>query len=177
MLVACASAPPPPAAPAPSPPSSPSPSPSPPAETEHDEEPPAPLAAAIGAPDAGAAPPSTATFEQATAAPEPVGLDDNRVHLTDNQLTEPMRGVLARCRVPANARVTIKTAIQYGRAIGVSVLVELPRPPKLAKPVRPSRRAKAQAKTVARVTACADQAVRALSWPPSRRRDAFTTTF
>ncbi len=52
--------------------------------------------------------------------PERLDVHDERVHLTDGQLTGPMRGVLNGCRVPSNARVTIKTAVQRGRAIGVT---------------------------------------------------------
>lgn len=122
--------------------------------------------------------PSTASFEEATAKPEPVGITDDRAQLTDLQLQAPMRGALASCKIPPKAKVTIKTAVQNGRAIGVTVLVDLPAPKPPKKPTEKSKKvAAAHAKTVAKVTACADKAVRALNWPPSRRRDAFTTTF
>jgi hypothetical protein len=127
----------------------------------------------------GAAPASTASYEQATSIPEPIVPNDDRLQLTDNQLNEPMRGVLSGCRVPPNARVTIKTAVQYGRATGVTVLVDLPKPKAQKKGTKRVSKAaaKATAKTIARITSCADHAVRALTWPSSRRRDAFTTTF
>jgi hypothetical protein len=165
-LVACASAPPPPAAPA---------------ADEHEaaaEEPEAPsvavVAGGVDAPERSA-PPSTRTYDEALSTPEKLDVHDDRVHLTDAQLTGPMRGVLTGCRVPPSARVTIKTAVQNGRAIGVTVNVRFDRP----KPKRPPSRAavKAEAKVVAKLVACADRAVRAVVWPPSGRRDSFTTDF
>lgn len=185
VVAACGSTPPP--APAAPPPPPPAPAPEPPAADEEKDE---------GIPDtatdveeevsvptepASPAPPSTASFEQATATPEPVVAGDDRLHLTDNQLSGPMRGVLAKCKVPPNVKVTIKTAVQFGRAIGVTVIVDLPKVAKAKAPKKPTKKskdaAKAQAKLSQRITTCADHAVRALSWPPSRRRDAFTTTF
>lgn len=176
---ACASAPP----PAPPPAPTPVPAPAPIAEEREEEEdagPPVPEEPIVILPpvDAGSFPRSTASFEQATSVPEPIVPGDDHLHLTDNQLNEPMRGVVARCRVPPSAKVTIKTAVQFGHAIGVTVTVELPRPKQPKKPTKRSKEAaKAHTRTVARLTTCADQAVRGLSWPPSRRRDAFTTTF
>jgi len=174
-LVACASAPPPPAARATE------------EHDEHDErdadaeEPsPAPATTALDAPER-ARPPSTATYEEALSKPETLDVHDERVHLTDAQLTGPMRGVLDGCRVPPNARVTIKTAVQNGRAIGVTVHVrfEPPKPPKSGKKAQKKVRSKtaleAEAKRAAKIAACADRAVRAIVWPPSRRRDSFTT--
>jgi hypothetical protein len=125
------------------------------------------------------------SFEQATSTPEPVDVNDDRPQLTDLQLTNPMRGVLARCKVPPNAKVTIQTAVQFGRAIGVTVHVEMPKRKPATKSKRVSKTAakaaaaaaKAEAQAVAKLRTCADHAVRALTWPPSRRRDAFTTTF
>jgi hypothetical protein len=123
-------------------------------------------------------PVSTASFEEATASPEPVDIHDEHLQLTDAQLTGPMRGALDRCAVPKNAHVTIKTAVQNGRAIGVTVEVvfDKPKPKKRAPP--PSRAAlKAEAKTKERIVTCADKAVRTVTWPPSKRRDSFTTVF
>jgi len=175
LLFACGSDPPPPALP----PERPSMAP-PPAEVEPPPPPaePAPAEPTTLPPVEPTGPPSTATFEQATSAPEPVGLGDERAQLTDLQLQAPMRGALANCKIPAKAKVSVKTAVQNGRAIGVTVLVDMPAPKQPKKPTKQSKAAaKAHAKAVARITTCADQAVRALSWPPSRRRDAFTTTF
>lgn len=120
-------------------------------------------------------PPSTRSYNEALSTPESLDVHDERVHLTDGQLTGPMRGVLTSCRVSSNARVTIRTAVQYGRAIGVTVDVRFSRP-KSAKP--PSKATvKAEAKAAAKIIACVDRTVRAVVWPPSRRRDAFTTEF
>jgi hypothetical protein len=75
--------------------------------------------------------------------------------------------------VPSNAKITIKTAVQFGRAIGVTVTVRFDKP-KWAKNQTPAA-AKAERKESARVAACVDRNVRAIVWPPSRRRDSFTT--
>lgn len=165
MLVACASAPPPP--------------PPAPAE-EHDpaaEEPAAPeTVTGLDAPER-ALPPSTKSYDEALSVPEKLDVHDDRAHLTDAQLTGPMRGVLSKCRVPSNARVTIKTAVQNGRAIGVTVSVRFERP-KTARPQPQTRyAARAEAKISAKIITCADRATRAVVWPPSSRRDSFTTDF
>jgi hypothetical protein len=120
-------------------------------------------------------PPSTASYEEAMSTPEALDLHDESLHLTDAQLAGPIRGALAGCRVPSNRKITIKTAVQYGRAIGVTVEVRVVRP----KPSPPPRRAaaRAEAKTTMAIAACVDQNVRALVWPPSRRRDSSTTDF
>ncbi|MEA2748652.1 MAG: hypothetical protein QOI41_2795 [Myxococcales bacterium] len=165
-LVACASAPPPP--------------PPPPVQApeEHDAVPeePAPIASVTGvdAPERSAAP-STKSYDDALSTPESLDVHDERVHLTDAQLTGPIRGVLQGCRVPSNARVTIRTAVQLGRAIGVTVTVRFEHP----KSTRPPSRAlvKAEAKMTTKIVTCADRNVRAVVWPPSSRRDSFTTDF
>ena len=76
--------------------------------------------ASVDAPERSA-PPSTRSYEEALSTPESLDVHDERVHLTDAQLTGPMRGVLTGCRVSSNARVTIRTAVQNGRAIGVTI--------------------------------------------------------
>jgi len=119
-------------------------------------------------------PPSTASYEEALREPEPTGAHDERTQLTDAQLTGPMNGVLARCRVPSNAKVTIKTAVQDGRAIGVTVSVAFEHPKTKAVPPQTLRY---EAKVSPKIVACADKAVRALTWPPSQRRDSFTSVF
>jgi hypothetical protein len=120
-------------------------------------------------------PPSTATYEQAMSTPEELDLNDQSLHLTDAQLAGPIRGALAGCQVPSNRKVTIRTAVQLGRAIGVTVEVRVVR----AKSARPPTRAAAlaEAKASATIGACVDQNVRAIVWPPSRRRDSSTTEF
>jgi hypothetical protein len=120
-------------------------------------------------------PPSTASYEEALSTPESLDVHDERAHLTDVQLTGPMRGVLSGCSVPSNARVTIKTAVQRGRAIGVTVTVRFERP-KSAKPLSKAA-AKAESKRSMAIVACVDRAVRVLVWPPSNRRDSFTTEY
>jgi hypothetical protein len=146
---------------------------------EHDaaveEASPAASTTVVDAPERSRAP-STATYEEALSTAEALDVNDERVHLTDAQLTGPIRGVVSTCRVPSNARVTIKTAVQYGRAIGVTVDVRFERPKSAKKP--PSKAVlKAEAKTAKKIISCADHAVRAVVWPPSRRRDSFTTEF
>jgi len=166
ILVACASAPPPP------------PAVQPPEEQDAAaEEPPSAASLNIGAPER-AAPPSTASYDEALSKPESLDVHDERVHLTDGQLTGPMRGVLNGCRVSSNAKVTIKTAVQRGRAIGVTVNVRFERP-KSTKPQPPQSRAaaRAEAKLSAKIITCVDHAVRLVVWPPSNRRDSFTTEF
>jgi len=59
------------------------------------------------------------------------------------------------------------------KAVTVAVTFERPkgaRPPSKAA-------ARAEARSAARASACVDRAVRALSWPPSPRRDSFTTVY
>ena len=163
MLVACASAPPPP------PPAVSTPE-------EHDAAPDeqrsvAPVAS-VDAPERSV-PSSTKSYEEALSTPEKLDVHDERVHLTDAQLTGPMRGVLTGCRVPSNGKVTVKTAVQNGRAIGVTVSVRFERPKALKRPSRAA--AKAEAKMTTKIIACVDRAVRAVVWPPSRRRDSFTS--
>jgi hypothetical protein len=164
ILVACASAPPPPPAV-----NTPEEHDAPP-----DETPSVAPVVSVDAPERSA-PPSTRSYEEALSTPESLDVHDERVQLTDAQLTGPMRGVLTGCRVSSNARVTIKTAVQNGRAIGVTIHVRFERP-KSAKPPRRAA-AKAEAKMTAKIIACVDHAVRAVTWPPSRRRDSFTTEF
>jgi hypothetical protein len=109
------------------------------------------------------------------SVPEALDVNDDRAHLSDGQLTGPMRGVVSSCRVPSNARVTIKTAVQYGHAIGVTVTVAFLHPRSMKRV--PPATARFEAKLASKIVACADRAVRAVTWPPSRRRDSFTTVF
>ena len=65
-----------------------------------------------------------------------------------------MGGVLSACSVPSNARVTIKTAVQRGRAVGVTVTVRFERP-------KPAKRlskaaAKAESKRSTAIGACVE---------------------
>jgi hypothetical protein len=123
-----------------------------------------------------APPPSTASYEEAMSTPEPLDANDTRIHLTDLQLTNPMRNVMGRCRVPRRAKVEAKVAVQLGRAIGVTVHVVFDKPKPHARP--PSRaQAKAAAKASKKVADCFDRVIRQVTWPPSSRRDSFTTDF
>jgi hypothetical protein len=120
-------------------------------------------------------PPSTASYEQAMSTPEVLDINDDTPHLTDLQLSGPIRGALTGCQVPSNDKVMIKTAVQLGRAIGVTVDVRVVRP----KSARPLSRAaaRAQAQITSKIAACVDHNVRAIVWPPSRRRDSSMTEF
>jgi hypothetical protein len=162
IVVGCGSAPPPPAA-------------APPVDTKPAAVEEAPVATPPVNVPAEPLPPSTASYEEALSTPESLDVHDERVHLTDVQLTGPMGGVLSGCSVPSNARVTIKTAVQRGRAIGVTVTVRFERP-KSAKPLSKAA-AKAESKRSTAIVACVDRAVRVLVWPPSSRRDSFTTEY
>lgn len=138
-------------------------------------EPEAAIAAPAEAPES-ARPAKTTSYEEALSTPEALDVHDDHAHLTDAQLNGPMRGAIAGCKVPANAKVSIRTAVQNGRAIGVTVEVRFTRSPKATRP--PSRATlRAEDRTRTKVTACVQRNVRALTWPPSRRRDSFTTEF
>jgi hypothetical protein len=162
--------------------SSPPPEPAHPQESEPQaaEPEPPPVETTVSLPPAPQQPPSTASYEEALSVPEPLDPNDTRAHLTDLQLTNPMREVPNKCRINRKTKVVIKVAVQNGRAIGVTVLVtfEKPPPPK-RRPTRPPSAAavKAEAKAKAKLTTCFDQAVRAINWPPNSRRDSFTTEF
>ena len=161
-LVACGSAPKKEAAPLPAD------EPEPPAED------PAPATTTTATIPTNTEPASTATYEEALSTPEPL-VNDGRAQLTDAQLTAPMKGIINGCRLPTNAHVTIKTAVQNGRAIGVTVTVRIDRPKTKRPP--PRSQVKADAKLSTKITGCLDKAVREQSWPPSKRRDSFTTEF
>ena len=144
-------------------------------EPERDAAPPEPEVVVAPPPAPPSGPPSTATYEEALSVPEALDVHDGHLHLTDAQLTGPMRGALGGCKVPSNAKIVIKTAVQNGRAIGVTVEVRFVRP-KNARPPSGAA-AKAEAKAASKIAACVDKNVRVISWPPSRRRDSFTTEF
>jgi hypothetical protein len=78
--------------------------------------------------------------------------------LTDSQLGAPMRNAsfISGCGAPESMKVTVRVAVQNGRAVGVSVY---PNPPSPA------------------VASCVDRHVRALGWPPNAKMDFFTTTY
>jgi hypothetical protein len=76
--------------------------------------------------------------------------------LTDEQLSEPMSNVWPSCAVPSFMKVTVKVAVKWGKAVGVTVTTH------------PHN---------ATVASCVDRAVRALSWPSSPKLDSFTTQY
>lgn len=171
-LAGCASTPPPPAqtptqAPAPAPLLAAAPEP-PHVAVASTEPPPAPITATDSAERT-----RPRSYDEALSTPEPVDIDDEHPHLTDVQLWSPLGGALNGCHVPRNAKVTIRTAVQFGRAIGVTVDVRLEKP----KPVKHPKPAvvKAEQKAIVKMATCVDHNVRAVAWPPSRRRDSFTT--
>lgn len=78
--------------------------------------------------------------------------------LTDAQLGAPMRNAsfISGCGAPDSMKVTVRVAVQNGRAVGVSVY---PNPPN------------------AGVASCVDRHVRAIGWPANAKMDFFTTTY
>ncbi len=168
-VAGCASAPPPPPAPPPRVAAEPRPA----QVAAPPEEPLAPPPAAAMDVAERSRTPSTASYDAALSTAEPVDIDDDHPHLTDVQLWSPLRGALQGCRVPRSAKVTIKTAVQHGHAIGVTVDVRLPAP-RSTKRLKPTA-VKAEKNAIAKWTACVDRNVRATVWPPNRRRDSFTT--
>jgi len=78
--------------------------------------------------------------------------------LTDGQLGAPMRNAsfISGCGAPESMKVTVRVAVQNGRAAGVSVYPN---------PANPA------------VASCVDRHVRALGWPPNAKMDFFTTTY
>jgi hypothetical protein len=181
-LAGCASTPPP-RPPPPSPPLQQDDDDADPPDDDAHDPPPVPSAApvVVDSPERSR-PPSTASYEQAMAHPEMLDVNDERIHLTDSQLRGPMHGVINGCRVPPNAKITIKTAVQFGRAIGVTVDVRFPhaKPAKQVSPKTAAKLAKAakrEAKAAKKVGTCVDHNVRDIVWPPSNRRDSFVTEF
>lgn len=163
LVVGCGGAPPPPPA-----------QPAHPAAEEHEEH--ELEVVNIGPPPEASRPPSTATYEEATSTPEMLDQHDTRAHLTDQQLMNPMRDVPNRCRVPKRAKVLVKVAVQNGRAIGVTTNVAWEKPAGKTRPPTASMM-RAENKAATKITTCVDQTVRTLVWPPSSRRDSFTTSF
>lgn len=78
--------------------------------------------------------------------------------MTDAELSAPMRNAafIAGCGAPDDMKVTVRVAVQRGRAIGVSIHTT------------PSN------ETVAR---CVDEHVRGLRWPAYEKMDSFTSTY
>ncbi len=102
---------------------------------------------------------SGASYDEALNQGSDVSFDTARTpDLTDVQLKAPLASTsfLGSCGVPGSMKVTIKTAVRQGRAVGVSV---------------------ATAPANGAVAACIDHHIRALSWPSSAHLDSFTTTF
>ncbi len=108
-------------------------------------------------PEPPPAPPPRASYEDALADAAPSD-DDAGPELTNGQLLQPMRSptFLTRCGVPEATHVTVKMAIRGGGPVGVTVLMS-PEDPALL--------------------GCVEDALWALTWPPSPRLDSFVTTY
>ena len=81
------------------------------------------------------------------------------VDLTDAQLSAPMGNVgasLSTCGVSNDTKVTVRVAVKYGRAVGVTVEMDPPN---------------------THAESCVDRAVRKLRWPSSPKLDSFTTNY
>lgn len=92
------------------------------------------------------------------ATPEDLNATKSAPELTDHQLSSPMAsgGPVSECNTPDDTKVVVKVAVVDGKAAGVTVLT---------KPENPE------------VASCIDKAVRALTWPASAKRFAFTTSY
>ncbi|HEY8073195.1 MAG TPA: hypothetical protein VIF62_03780, partial [Labilithrix sp.] len=66
------------------------------------DDPPPPMSTVSGDTPERSRAPSTATYDEALAKPEPVDVGDDAPHLTDAQLTSPMNGALVGCRLLPN---------------------------------------------------------------------------
>lgn len=78
--------------------------------------------------------------------------------LTDAQLAGPMRdgAFVGECGAPDGMKVTVKVAIKWGHAVGVSVSTNPPDPD---------------------IAGCIDRYVRTFSWPSSGKMDSLTTRY
>jgi hypothetical protein len=87
-----------------------------------------------------------------------IGAASGAPDLTDAQLAGPMRNAafLGTCGTPDSTHVTVKVAIRAGRAIGVSVYMNPPKP---------------------EIAGCIDRSVRNLAWPVNGKMDSFVTTY
>jgi hypothetical protein len=97
---------------------------------------------------------STSELEQTDPYGHAPGVD-----LTDSQLSAPMGSIgnsIAACGVPNGTSVTVKVAVKYGRAVGVTVETD-PSDPTTA--------------------SCVARAVRKLRWPSSPKLDTLTTRY
>jgi len=98
------------------------------------------------------------SYDDALSIPEDASSLAGERELSNRELSQPMQGssFLGDCNVPDATHVTVKVAIRDGAAMGVTVTTD-PDDPTVAE--------------------CVDKAVRALSWPASKHRDSFTTTY
>jgi hypothetical protein len=87
-----------------------------------------------------------------------IGGNNGGPDLTNAQLSAPMRNAafISGCGAPDDMKVTVRVAIKYGRAVGVTVTTN------------PSNGG---------VQSCIDKHVRGLGWPSSAKMDSFTTTY
>jgi hypothetical protein len=98
------------------------------------------------------------SYEDALAVAEDLSVVAGERELTDVDLSLPMRNpaFLADCGVQDSLKIMVQVAVRDGAAFGVTVRT-VPDDAKLAE--------------------CIDRAVRALAWPPSKRRDSLTTRY
>jgi hypothetical protein len=78
--------------------------------------------------------------------------------LTNDQLAGPLRNAafLDACGAPQTMKVTVKTVVKMGHAIGVSVSTNPPN---------------------GGVAGCIDRAVRNIAWPVNAKADSFVTNY
>lgn len=84
--------------------------------------------------------------------------DESEPEMTDAELGAPMRNAafVSGCGAPDSMKVTVKIAVQRGRAAGVSVSTT------------PANEG---------IARCVDDHVRSLRWPVKQKLDSFTTTY
>jgi len=90
--------------------------------------------------------------------PEDLNATKSAPELSDKDLSGPMASGQAvnDCGAPDDMKLVVKVAVVDGRAAGVTVLTNPPSP---------------------EIASCIDKAVRAMTWPASAKRFAFTTAY
>lgn len=98
------------------------------------------------------------SYDEAMGVPEDLNATKNSPELSDRDLSSPMASgeVISECGAPDDMKLVVKVAVVDGKAAGVTVFT---------KPESPE------------VASCVDKAVRAMSWPRSSKRFAFTTAY
>lgn len=98
------------------------------------------------------------TYDEALAVPEELDLVKREPELSNAELAAPLRNAtfISECGAPDSTKVVVKVAVKDGHAMGVSVALT-PDDPDAAQ--------------------CIDKAVRAFTWPASKKRFSFTTVY